>query len=527
MKIWGLFAGVAFTCLASACSSTSTSSPSDEPVTPGPTIVATEKGAVEGTKLARARSFLGIPYAAAPVGELRWKPPVDAAPWSGTRPARDVGHACPQIDTLSGKPTGDIVEDCLFLNVWTPLATPSRPAPIMVFIHGGGFVFGSGGERTFDGENLAAAGVVVVTFNYRLGVFGFLEHGALAAESGQAAAPSYGLLDQRAALQWVKKNAAAFGGDPSNVTIFGESAGALSVCSQLAMPRSRDLFQRAILQSSYCMSTAWNTPAAARKQGEDFAKALGCSDSACMRSKSASDVANALPVRRALFGTEGVLWAPTVDGVEIPRSPGEVLVTGAGTNVPVVLGTNRDEGNLATYAWRLTFGHEITEQEATGLMQLYFTEAQVKAIKVEYPVASQPSVPVWASKVMTDGAYVCPTRRIARAYAAAGAPVYLYQFAHPWNPPLFPNLGAAHSFELPFVFGTAQGGRDIGDEERPTSDAMVGYWSRFAATGDPNGEAAVKWPRYDGAGDAHIVLDTTIAAGSGLGRTVCDFWDKL
>ena len=501
--------------------------PDDVAAPPGPTVIVTDKGAVEGTQSDTTRAFLGIPYAAPPVGDLRWKPPTEATAWSATKPVQLNGHDCPQVDSVTGKPTGDLVEDCLFLNVWTPLAVPSKPAPVLVFIHGGGFVNGSGGGRTYDGTNIAATGAIVVTFNYRLGVFGFLEHSALAAEAKRPAAPSYGLLDPRAALEWVKKNAAAFGGDPNNVTLFGESAGAVSVCSHLAMPNSRGLFHRAIVQSGHCGPLAFNTPAVALAQGDAFAKAVGCTDLACMRGKSTTDVANALGVKRALFSTEGVSWSPTVDGAELPKVPNEAFAAAAATPVPVIIGTNKDEGNLFTYAWNITFGHDITEAEVLAVERTFYSEQQIKAIQTQYPVSNYASPLTWTQALLTEGLFICPSRQTARGLAAHGTPTYLYQFSYPFNPPLFANLGAAHSFELPFVFGTSLGGRDIGDEELPTSQAIMGYWTRFAATGDPNGAGATPWPRYDGASDRHLVLDSTQTTGTALKHDACEFWDKL
>ena len=508
------------------CSSTPAATP-DGGAAPGPTVVATDKGSVEGTQLDTSRAFLGIPYAAPPVGDLRWKPPADAAAWSGTKSAQAYGHVCPQVDLITGKPTGDAVEDCLFLNVWTPLAVPSKPAPVMVFIHGGGFVLGAGSERTYEGVNLAAMGALVVTFNYRLGAFGFLGHSALAAEAKQAAAPPYGLLDQQAALRWVKKNISAFGGDPNNVTIFGESAGGTSVCAQLVMPASKGLFQRAIIESGSCGPVTVATPAVALQQGDDFAKALACTDLPCMRSKTATEVANALGVRPALFGKTGVSWSPTVDGVELPKVPNEAFAAGGAAPVPVILGTTKDEGNLFTYAWTLAFGHDITEQEVLEVLPMLYSPAQVQAIQGQYPIAKYSGAVTWANALLTDGFFVCPTRQTARALAGHGTNTYLYQFSYPFNPPLFSNIGVAHSFELPFVFGTTLGGRNIGDDERPTSQAMMGYWTRFALAGDPNGAGTLAWPRYDATTDSHIVLDAPLSIGTGLKKDACDFWEKL
>jgi para-nitrobenzyl esterase len=525
-----------------ACGSKGDASSNDTAIEPtsGPLVVQTDTGAVRGALVgASARAFLGIPYAAPPVGDLRWKPPAAPAAWSDARDATAYGHDCMQTDLGTGKPARGVIEDCLFLNVWTPFSAPSRPAPVMVFIHGGGFITGSGSVPTYAGAKLSSrTGALVLTLNYRLGPFGFLTHSALALEAGQAGAPPFGLLDQRAALAWVKRNAAAFGGDPNDVTIFGESAGGTSVCAHLAMPGSRDLFHRAIVESGPCDSLAFGALDQATAQGDDFAKALGCSGvagvvsgapsvAACMRAKSADDVASALKVRPALFGSPGVLWPPVVDGTELPHAPNDAFAGGQAAPVPVILGTNRDEGDLFTAVWASAFGHELTEDEITTALHVVYSDAASRAILDHYPLARFSGPSAQGSTIITDGLFVCPTRRAARALASHGNATYLYQFVYPFKPPLLPNVGVAHSFELPFVFGTTLAGKNIGDDEEPLSNAMMGYWSRFALRGDPNGEGAPSWPRYDAASDTNVVLDATITTATGLAHDACDFWDGL
>ncbi len=523
-----LAAVVAF---ASACS-TSSSTPqpaADAAPTPGPTAIQIDNGMLQGKLVDNARAFLGIPFAAPPVGDLRWKPPAPAAAWTGTRDAIAYGHDCPQYDLVKATPLADPVEDCLYLNVWTPLATPSAPAPVMVFLHGGGFVIGSGSGATYDGTTLAGSnGVVVVTLNYRLGPLGFLGHTAFA-DGGAAAAPPHGLLDQRAALTWVKRNIAAFGGDASRVTIFGESAGGTSVCAQLAMPGSRGLFARAIMESGGCEPSIFVTSAKAKTQSDDFAKALGCTDvataAACMRGKTAVEVLAALPVRKALFGKDGYTWSPIVDGVELPMTPNDALDAGMGAGVPLLLGSNKDEGNLFTKLWTLAFNHDITEAEIADLLPLLYTPAQITEIFAQYPLASYAGPPEQGSAMLTDSLFACSTRHTARATSSHGVPTFLYQFTRAFPTPLFGAIGAAHSFELPFVFHTSIGGKNVGDDEDGLSRTMMGYWTRFAATGDPNGGGAPVWPKYDAAGDTNIVLDDTVTTSNGLKKAACDFWD--
>jgi para-nitrobenzyl esterase len=527
MRRWGpsLFSSLCGLCglCASSCSS---GSPTATPAPPGPTLVTTDKGDVQGYALATAREFLDIPYAAPPVGDLRWKPPADAPAWSVARDASTLGGRCPQYDLFSGNPTADS-EDCLQLNVWTPLAATTN-APVMVFIHGGAFVSGSGTDPTYDGANLAAAGgVVVVTVNYRLGPFGFLAHPALAAGSPSA---NLGLLDQRAALAWVQRNAAAFGGDPGDVTIFGESAGAVSVCAHVAMPGSRGLFQRALMESGACDGSLEYTLADATAQGGALATALGCTDAAtaaaCMRAKPAGDVLRALPVRQVALGPTGVLWGLVYGDPELPQPPLGALQAGTFARVPVVLGTNLHEGQLFTSVYE-GFAKTIAAQDVAAILGGLFGAARVAAISAQYPASSYAAPRDEVSDAMTDGVFVCPTRRAARAIVKSGGTAFLYRFVDPFQVTLVPGAVAAHQFELPFVFGNQLYGTGLGDGDEALSSAMMGYWTRFATIGDPNGQGAAAWPTYDEAGDQNIVFDRTIGRESGAQKARCDFWDSL
>lgn len=281
--------------------------------------VETDRGPLAGTIVdGGVRAFLGIPYAAPPTGARRWRPPAPVDAWNTPRAATRVGPACPQPD-VPGYATAD--EDCLTLNVWVaPAGSPRKP--VLVWIPGGAFVEGSGGYLLYDGGRLAAReDAIVVTMNYRVGALGFLAHPDLARELGRPASPSYGLLDQRAALQWVQRNAAAFGGDPTNVTVFGQSAGAFSVCAHLAMPGSRGLFARAIMQSGSCADTLYVGPREAEEQGARLLAALGCRDLACLRGKDATTLIRALPLKRGFVLPPGNSWGPVVDGTELPELP--------------------------------------------------------------------------------------------------------------------------------------------------------------------------------------------------------------
>ncbi|MCZ9342539.1 carboxylesterase family protein, partial [Streptomyces sp. TRM76130] len=304
-------------------------------------VVATRYGQVRGEAGETAHSYLGIPYAAPPVGALRWRPPAAPASWTGVRDATAPGDPC--VQTASDSPWGDLAgpgtpsEDCLYLNVHTPARPSLLKRPVMVWIHGGGFTVGSG--AFYDGSTLAADGdVVVVTLNYRLGAFGYLAHPDLAGESAEGVSGNYGVLDQQAALRWVRDNVAAFGGDPDNVTVFGESAGGGSVCHQLVSPRAVGLFDRAIAQSG--CGFALPTQESQQRVGSAWADSLGCADAACLR---------ALPADRVLTAAQSptARWTPNVDGAVLPRQVMDALESGRFHRVPVLQGTTADEGRLS------------------------------------------------------------------------------------------------------------------------------------------------------------------------------------
>jgi para-nitrobenzyl esterase len=423
----------------------------------------------------------------------------------------------------------------------------------MFWIHGGAFVFGSGADSFYDGAQLAAAGnVVVVTINYRLGALGFLAHPALTAESSShPTSGNYGFEDQQAALRWVKDNAAAFNGDPGNVTIFGESAGGYSVCAHLVAPDSQGLFHRAISESGVCSSPVIiGTRDFAQRNGEALASDLGCTDSStvltCLRGKTPADFLGAFasspaPLPGGLFfnnyaappaADAGIdagafqgsqTWGPVTDGVVIPTRVADV---GAGfAKVPLLLGTNANEGTLFTTA---VFNGVPVANDAEYVAALTRAfGASATDVVTQYPSSSFPTVNDALSEVAGDAFFVCPARRLARNAAAAGSSVYLYGFAHVVEQPLIPNLGAFHASELLFVFGAA-GLASLKPDEQPLLDTMQGYWTRFARNGDPNGGSAPSWPKYAASGDQNQSLDLpTSSAETGHKKAKCDFWDTL
>ncbi len=502
------------------CAGSSTRTSSANAAQRALTDVTTNRGVVRGVLAADHLRFLGIPYAAPPVRGLRWKPPRPHPPWTGVRPAVKMGPRCTQLGMGKRFKLRGSGEDCLTLNVWTPHPRPARGAPVMVWIHGGGFVNGGSSIRLYSGRRLAATtGRVVVSINYRLGPFGFLAHPAFGAPRG-----NYGIMDQQAALRWVRDNIAAFGGDPGNVTIFGESAGAMSVCLHLVAPASRGLFHRAIMQSGFCLSHG--SPAAAASKAGALAKALGCGSgpavAACLRSKSTASVLKALRLKKAHFHAKGVQWFPTFDGTTIPAAPLKLIRAGRFNKVPLILGSNKDEGTIFT----LQGGLMWTRKKYIAQVRALFGDRADDVLK-RYPVTAYRNARAAFSDMFGDAAIVCPTRRAARAHSGAGARTYLYHFS---LVPAFSIklLGALHGVEIPFVFNNYP--FRIGKfrkKERALSRMIGGYWTRFAATGDPNQPGAPRWSPYRARTDRFLRFDTPVKAGVGLKKSQCDFWDTM
>lgn len=495
----------------------------------GPLAVETDHGPIQGTLVGSTRAFLGIPYAAPPVGPLRWKAPADHEPWTSPLAATQVGPECPQLEPLSGKYVSSASEDCLTLNVWTPSAPVSAGAPVLVWIHGGAFVLGSGGDGAYDGRALSeASGAVVVTINYRLGPLGFLALTQLAAEdAGHPSTGGYGIEDQRAALAWVAANAASFGGDPANVTLFGESAGGVSVCHHLVSEKSRGLFHRAILQSGPCGNARDESEGEA--QGADLATALGCDGAdvlTCLRDKSAEDVLEALPLSKNLIGKDGATWGPVVDGLDLAGAPLDLLESGAFEPMPTLLGSNSDEGTL----FLLLGNTKVADDAALAAFAEALYPGQGQAIASHYPSSDYGGdAQKAAAAAVGDAGFVCPTRRAARALATSGAPTFLYHFSHVPDGSLLGDLGAFHSSEIRYVFANPSQllPQELTDEEKSLAATTMGYWARLARGGDPNAEGAFAWPAYEATSDANIVLDTTVAKETARRKAQCDFWDSL
>ncbi len=518
------------------------------------TLLHTADGPVQGATAGGARHFLGIPYAAPPLGALRWKPPMPVAPWTDTRSALDWGGRCAQVGSAPSQS-----EDCLYLNVWTPESTPAAPLPVLVWFHGGGNTEGSasddvpqllgGGGKFYDGTLLSSReGVVVVSVNYRLGPFGFFASKELTAESPDQTSGNQGLLDQQAALQWVRRNILPFGGDSGNVTIFGESAGSWDVCFQQVLPGSVGLFHKAIGESGGC-TTFVRTRRTAEAEASAFANAVGCSTGdvlSCLRDKSVAELLIEAPVIGAQVGAPGGIyyeggtpeWAfgegpawpqvrfgAVVDGVVLPEQPRALFDSGKFAKVPVLTGSNADEGTI------LHFGQPpvTTELEYLDALGRRFG-ADAGAIAAVYPASAFPTANDALIRVTGDSLLVCPTADVARRVAAAGVDVYMYEFsrAEPHFTAL--NLGAGHMVELPYVFGmraeaSTDAGPDMGLLDVALSEMVQGYWARFAATGNPNGGGDPAWPTWDSDTDSRIDLDLAPTVVSRFRATECAFWE--
>lgn len=484
--------------------------------------VPTTSGPIAGTASRddAVEVFKGIPFAAPPVGDLRWRPPQPPKPWIDVRACDKFGGMALQKNDRSGQS-----EDCLYLNVWTQRKRSDEnrtdaKRPVMVWVHGGGFTQGSGHQPGYDGTALAKRGVVLVTINYRLGAFGFMAHPALSAESPHGSSGNYAMLDQIAALKWVKNNIANFGGDPDNVTIFGESAGGSSVYLMTATPLSKGLFHRAILESPWLDPAIFrhlkeeneNGPPAEYDGEEQVRKLFGedATDSttdvlAKLRALPANDVLQKIKQR----------WPVTTDGWVFPKDPHQIYADGEQHDIPAIVGTNRDEGTM--FAPRKAFGGTLeTYKEAMverfgehgeTVADFYAPESKEKL----WSVAVQQISDVW---------FVQPSREFARAMNKQQTPVWMYHFTKPvWG-----WMGAAHAAEIKYVFGTLEKPKP---DDAELSDAFMDYWVQFATTGNPNLAGRMEWTPYTTATDEHLVMDKSLKLESGLRKDACDMFDRI
>ncbi|MFN7915502.1 MAG: carboxylesterase family protein [Vicinamibacterales bacterium] len=489
-----------------------------------PEPVKTSGGPIVGVPGAdpSVRVFKGIPFAQPPIGDLRWKPPQPPAPWSGLRVADHFGDNCMQrqANGAAFPPYGGdrsattMSEDCLYLNVYTTAASPSARQPVMVWIHGGAWTSGSG--PIYQGEDLAKKGVVYVSLNYRLGVFGFLAHPELTKESSTHSSGNYAILDQIAALKWVQQNIAAFGGDPTRVTIFGESAGSWSVQSLVASPLAKGLFHRAIGESGgrYAITT---TLAQAEQAGQRFATTTAASPTLADLRRLPAAQLNELGARQGA--------APSVanaDGWVLPATMLEIFASGRQNDVPTLIGSNADEGSIFTPA--TTTGATFREQATRRWV------ARAEAFLALYPFATDQEARLAQAHSMRDQTFGWEMRTWARLQAKTGkAPVYLYYFSH--VPPL-PNaawLGAQHGAEIPYALnwpnGTYSSTVAWTAADRTLADQVSQYWVNFATTGTPNGRGLPEWPAFDPKDEKALGIGDTLAIIAVPHKAALDFLD--
>jgi para-nitrobenzyl esterase len=462
-------------------------------------LVHLDKGTLSGTRFSSGGAiFLGIPYAAPPVSHLRWASPQEPAAWPGIRDATYYRPACPQLPSpwlpeMLGRKEMQTSEDCLYLNVWTPHLKTAAPLPVMVWIHGGGNVEGSQ-EWPPLGPALAAHGVVVVTINYRLGVLGYLAHPQLTAESPDHISGNYGLLDQMAALRWVKHHIRSFGGDPGRVTVFGASSGSLDVCDLMASPLALGLFDRAILQSGVCVDGLSPTLAEQEASGTAFANKIIGEKTTPSIEKLRSIPADELVRTAAKVG--GVDWNPIIDTRVLPQQPLLVFQRGQQIKVPVVVGSNLDE--ISIFASPLVGGHSNRPQTVSDYrswLKRNFGN-QADAVFQAYPAAQDNQVPAAFRAMDTDYSFGFGSHLLAREVAASGQKAYLYIFTMTGRGP-FASLGAFHSLESAYLSKHYWTDWLSGPGDEPLSNAILAYWTHFAATGDPSAPGLPAWSPYN------------------------------
>ncbi|MFO8058132.1 MAG: carboxylesterase/lipase family protein [bacterium] len=492
--------------------------------------VKTGSGPVEGTTAPGNCAWKGIPFAAPPVGDLRWKPPQEPAPWESALQADGFGPQCSQQNIagiLGGKGEVTGSEDCLYLNVWRP--RKEGPFPVMVWIHGGALIMGSSSMSLYTGEQLAREkDVVVVTINYRLGPFGFLSLPGLAGEDPHGSSGNYGLLDQVRALEWVHDNIAAFGGDPDNVTIFGESAGGWSVCNLLACPAAKGLFHKSIIQSGACSATM--TREQGFVHGRNYAREAGCEGEdlvSCMRGKSPEEMFRAgSGVNLENLGGNMFTFVPVEDGRVLPEAPIKLLRAGDYNNVPLMVGSNRDEMKLFTFfipGIRL-----LPLSVLEKAIDVEFGENEHQRFRELYPPRQYNRPADAGIDAMGDMSLGCPCFQAAEASARHQPRTFYYRFDY--DESKFPDMmGAAHSIEMPFVFGKMgvqkpEGKKDdslvrniLGtngiytkrqaQKAKPLMGLIMSYWTNFAKHGDPNGPGLPEWPPYTTSDKERMYLD--------------------
>jgi para-nitrobenzyl esterase len=490
-------------------------------------IVKDVEGQVDGMGRQKSgvRIFLGIPFAKAPVGNLRWAPPQPVDPWKGVKTAQTFGARCMQAEL-----TTDIVtrapqmsEDCLNLNVWTPAKAAAAKLPVLVYIYGGGFIAGDASESRYDGEALAKKGIVVVTLNYRLGLFGFMAHPELSKESRQSVSGNYGLFDQVAALEWVRRNIAAFGGDPKHVTIAGESAGSMSVSAQVVSPLAKGLFTGAIGESGSVVTgvfAIFSPLHEAESSGIEFERKAGVDSLAALRAQPATAL-ESLYERATASGpfdrSARVRFSPNVDGYFFPKRPGEILAAGEQNRVPTMAGSNSEESG-----YNALLGEQTpTIENYKKVLLEHFGERADQAFRL-YPATTDGEAVKDAAQTLSTDMWVgyCTWKWLTVAAKTGNQPAYYYFYAHPrpqlrpealeyfrswwtysWNDKTYPRpmpRGAVHSAEIEYALGNLDGNKVYAwtPQDETVSKIMQSYFVNFVKTGNPNGAGLPEWPAY-------------------------------
>lgn len=508
--------------------------------------VKTANGIVEGTaeQSAGVRAFKGIPFAAPPVGELRWQAPQAVKTWQGVRKADQFGPRCMQRPIFGdmGFRSKGMSEDCLYLNVWTPAKSGRERLPVLVYFYGGGFVAGDGSEARYEGESMARKGIVALTVNYRLGVFGFLAHPELTKESPHHASGNYGLLDQNAALRWVRQNIAAFGGDPNKVTIAGESAGSVSVSAQMASPLSKNLIAGAIGESGSIIGALSAVPLAEGEQnGVKFAAGVGATTLAALRAMPAEQLLEATAKPGTPFP------APTVDGYLFPKPPAEIFAAGEQAHVPLLAGSNSEEIGFFGILGR---EKPTLENYRKALQRLYGDKAD-EVFKL-YPAATETEVMDAAQDLASDRFISYSTWKwIDLATKTGGKPTYYYNYARP-RPAMRAEMGnatpglaggvvrgsqaatpaprsrgAVHSAEIEYAMGNLDSNKVYAwtPEDYKVSKVMQEYFANFIKTGNPNGQGLPNWPTFDTG--QRMTIDVETRAERDKVRTRYQFLDQF
>ena len=482
-----------------------------------PVTVRVSSGALAGDSLIGGGGvFKGIPYAAAPTGKRRWQSPQSVAAWQGTRNATAYGAACEQpAQGWNDSLIASMSEDCLYLNVWTPAIRPKARLPVMVWIHGGAFVGGAGTDPMFAGDELVKKGVVLVTLNYRLGIFGFYAHPDLSRDSVHHSSGNFALEDQLAALQWVHDNIAAFGGDSGNITVFGQSAGGMSVVTLMASPLSKGQFQQGHCRKR--RDSRWSANEASQGRQRSPATEFAGTDS--LQSLRELPATELLKRFGSFISThrESRL-GPVIDGYVLSSDPSEALRLHQEHSVPLIIGNNAREG----------FGRLSEDALPNAIKQFYGTDA---AAALPLYAASDPVLGSPGAQWLTDTSFRCSAVVTATRHAAGGAPVFSYQFEQ--SIPGREAEGAAHSYELPYVFGnllpTGALAGPFGAADRQLSNVMLTYWTNFAKHGDPNGAGLPVWPKFSASTGAYIRFSSALPqdaqTAEGLRRPQCQLFE--